>query len=247
VSRNQVLPQGQVTALTTQVQSRGGVAGAVMTYPNNGSAILNTLDQAFYCDYVPDQSAFYLLFFSPNGSMELYAPPPDPNNDPSPVLFNTGTYTHVGDSLRLSFSGAQAENSTSIEFEYDKLVSFRSSSFNLCHAATAGVGTGLPSTKIFQCPSINVVSGQGYNTSKFWLHTDGEAEWLSTQVITSGGGNEINKVRYGFYVQDGDRLHLGFGNSDGIRFLSGVLNAGGDEFLIDELEPETGPCTLTGS
>jgi hypothetical protein len=154
------------------------------------------------------------------------------------VPMATGTYTVTDDSVTISVPALGfEESSVAHEIELGVVATFTTPSL-FCHAIALDVSPDATST-ITKCPDIRYISGTSYEHHELHFWTDGSVKrrgWVELLDIN----DTLYSEAWGIYLQVGDRVFMFFGDAKEERLLTGTVGDSG--VLVDQWEPEAGPC-----
>lgn len=204
-------------------------SGPDMPPPTDPGAALGALDGMAYFCHDPEGVGVVLTFAS--GGVEIHGEGGSA----------AGSVQVDGESLTLSFPElGYTETTIAMDFALGHLAAFDLPSL-ACYAVATSLDPG-PDPAVFMCPKIEYVPEVGWSENELSLGPNGDVyrrQWTALLQVP----DELYWERSGFYVQDGDRVFMYFGQQDVEEvLLSGTLGA--DTLVVDQLEPEAGPCLL---
>lgn len=152
---------------------------------------------------------------------------------------STGTYTYKMGGVKLSIpSVGFSEGSTASQVHANIITAFQTPSLR-CNVI--GLDYGEHVEGYVRCPKIGYIPGIGYDENAFEFFRGGSVKWRIWNELT-GANDTLYSEHFGVYVISGSQFLMTFGLKDeDPSQLTGTIQGNGG-ILINELEPDKGPC-----
>ena len=153
-----------------------------------------------------------------------------------------GTYSFFNQQIRLTLPTLSFDQvSTQLVQEKGLILAFETPSL---FCGLMGHDRGPAIEGYAQCPTIKYVPSVGWQKNAFEFYSNHSVKWRQWDEYVAFSDTTYSES-YGIYLIEGNVLSMVFPFREKEDVLTGTINQD-YTFLINELEPQSGPCTPNG-